>query len=365
MYLMNSDIPVLWFDDTEKEIKILNNRLLPLQLTDMLMDTKDCKSISEGMKNYDRLRTFFSDRVLSLSRDNAKQILESINNTQKLTETERMRLSVKCRGVSVNDNFWVKEDTEEIAFNEVNIRNRHLSDIIFQISMKGTPISISHDLMAIDISGKGIFRKTWLRLDNELYLCKSDRTTDKINTKAEIRVSDMLDEAGADHVKYKAFEKDGEFCCICKCFNDDRHSYIDAEYVKAYIENHGGNFIDYIRNNYAEQFANMVVADYCFCNPDEHINNWGFMVNAETNEIEGLSMLFDYNQAMIAFDMHTENIFDELIYDPTGKTVLESASEWFPYSTLDLSKVSDKRVSDRYEKLLLMKDMENSEHDKY
>lgn len=351
MYLMNGDIPVLWFDNEEKTIVVKNNQMLPLQLVDNLQNTEDCRTIAEGVKNYDKLRTFFADRVLSLSRENAKQILESIGNSQKLTEEERVKLTLKCRAVSVNDNFWVKKDDEEIRFSDINIRHRSLSEVAFAICMKGTPVSISHNLLAADISAKGMFRKTWMRIEDKLFLCKSDQTDKKWNTKAEIEASNLLDEVEADHIPYKEYFKNGEYCCICECFCSDEYSFVDAEYVKAYIENHNGNFLEYIRANFPEQFANMVVADYCLGNPDEHINNWGFLVNNETNTVERLAPLFDYNQSMLIFDLHTESSFDELVYDPTGKTMLDSAIEWLPFASIDFSKVSDSRVADRYNSL--------------
>lgn len=236
-----------------------------------------------------------------------------------------------------------------VTYNDVNIRKRHLLDVSFQVSIKGTPISLVHDILAVDINTKGMFKKTWLRLDGELYLCKSDKTTNKINTKAEIEASNILEEAGySNHIVYKEFEKDDEFCCICKCFTDDDEAFVEAEYIKGYLERKGIKFLNYIYNNFLEDFSDMVVIDYCLGNPDEHINNWGFIVDTETNEIKRLAPVFDNNQALIIFETHKEKEFDELIYDPTNKTTLESVKEYFKYSTIDLSNVSNENVKTRF-----------------
>lgn len=339
------------FDENEMSIVVIDNQKLPLVLRDTVIDTSDCKSIKEGVSNYDKLRQFFADRVLLPSRQNAKQILESIQNSQKLTEKDRMELSLKCRAVSMTDNFWVKEDEEDITFGEVNIRSRKLSDIVFQISMKGTPVSIEHSLLDADISTKGMFRKTWIRLEDGVYLCKSDMTSEKVNTKAEIEVSRLLDEAGYPHVVYDEYLRDGEFCCLCKCFADDKYSFVDAEYVKAYVERKGIKFLDYIHDRFLTKFADMVIIDYCFGNPDEHINNWGFMVDNNTNEVVDLGPIFDNNQAMIIFQTGKEKEFDELIYEPTGSTMLQAALKYIEYASVDLSGVSNLNVRKRYEYL--------------
>lgn len=350
MILMNKDREVLFFDDEDKTIKILNNEMLPYQLIDDLKDSEDIQTIGEGIRNYDKLRSFFADRVLSLSRDNAKQILESIQYTQKLTEEQSFQLSLKCRGVHVNDSYWVKRDDEAVRFDEVNIRNISLHEIVFQVSMKGTPISIQHELDA-DIVTKGMFRKTWVREQDGLYLLKSDRTSNYINTKCEIAASNLLDEANYPHVKYEAVTVDGVFCCKCKCFSDDSTSFIDAEYVKRYCDNHGMDFLEFVKDNYASEFADMAVIDYCLGNPDRHWNNFGFLVDTETNKIKSFGPIFDNNQALIIFETRKEKEFDGLIYPATNEPILETAIRWFPFSTIRLDHVSNENVRGRFRHL--------------
>ncbi len=335
MFLMNGDRPVLWFDNEDKTVKVLDNHYLPFILKDNIKDTDACKTISEGVKNYDLLRTFLSDRVLVLSRENAKAILQSTRNSQKLTEEERVLLALKCKALSVTDNFWVKENTEQTKFDDVNIRKNHLSDL-FQISILGKPVSLEHTVLAPDIDTKGMFAKTWERKPDGLYLFKSDKTTDKVNTKAEILVSDVLDACDFhNHVHYSREIREGVYGCICECMTDDRQSLVDADYVKYYMERHSRNFLDYVNEYHLTGFADMVIADYMIFNPDRHINNWGFMVSNVDNEIKTLAPLYDFNQALIACLTKADKDFDSLIYEPTGKTMLESAIEYLPYATID------------------------------
>lgn len=341
MFLMNGDIKALWFDTEDYLIKVLNNKMLPYQLKDNIKNSEDLTSISEHIRNYDKLRHFFADRVLSLSRENAKNILQSLNENQRLSEEQSYQLSLKCRGLSVSDNFWTKQDEEEIAFADVNIRKQSLNEAIFQVSMKGTPVSLQHSMLAADISLRGMFKKTWVREDGELYLYKSDNTLNYTNTKNEIKVSNMLDKSTINHVRYTAQVKDDVFCCKCKCFVDDDTSFVEAEYIKGWIERNGGNFIDYIKHNFKQDFANMVVCDYLFANPNRHINNWGFLVDSDNNEIKGLAPLFDHNQALIAFDLHKEKEFNELIYGPTNKPMLASIIEWLPSSNVEFTELPE------------------------
>jgi len=351
MYLMNKDIPVLWFDNKEMTLVILNNDMLPFSLRDGIQSSDKMKTLPQAMKNYDKLRSFFASRVLSISRDNAKQILESIGNKQRLTTEECMALSLKCKGVSVCDNFWTKEDDEDICFEQVNIRKKSLSDITFQISIKGSPVSLQHEILSADISTNGMFRKTWRRVDGELWLYKSDRTASFVNTKAELESSKILDLSNVPHISYKKNILDGVFCCKCKCFTSDDISFADAEAVLDYCNNKGQTLVDFIRKKGLEKdFANMVVMDYLLANPDEHINNWGFLVDANTNEIKSIAPLYDNNQSLIAIWFEKENEFDELIYGPTGLTTKESAAIWFQKSDISFSEIPE-IIKNRWEKL--------------
>ena len=355
MILMNKDIPVLWFDTEDKLVQVLNNDMLPYQLKDFIKSSEELTTLSQMINNYDALRHFFADRVLTLSRQNAKQILISIQNTQKLTEEESYKLSLSCRGVSICDSFWVKQDDEDISFSQINVRNTSLSNIVFQISMKGTPITLQRSILAPDITTGGMFSKTWVREPDGLWLYKSDSTLDKINTKMELEVSRVLDNSNINHVQYEAVTKDNVFCCKCKCITSDNISFVDAEYIKDYCAHTDKDFELSIKKNFAVDFANMVVADYIFANPDRHNNNWGFMVDTNTNSIESLSPIFDNNQAGIALVLEKEKEFDELMYPPTNTTILEAIHDWARYSNAEFYNLSEPYLS-RYEKVQRIKE---------
>lgn len=350
MILMNKNIEVLFFDEIDRTIIVLNDVMLPYQLKDNIKNSETIKTIHEYNRNYNVLREFFADRILNLNRDNVKIILESIGVFGKLTLEERYNLSIKCRGRSIADCYWIKNENEDITFDEINIRKMDFKDIGFKISMLGEAVKVQdfNDLIA-DISTDGMYRKTWKQECDGLYLLKSDKTSVYINTHKEIEVSNILDEAGyLNHVKYFAETIDGMYCCKCKCFTSDFEAYVAAEYIKDYINRQGIDFVDFMLQNFKKEFADMIVIDYCVCNTDRHLKNFGFIVEVDSNALKSFAPLFDFNQALINFELHTEAAFDKLIYPPTNKTILETVKEWFKFSSVDLSKVSNKNVQKRF-----------------
>lgn len=331
MFLMLKDKPVVWFDTEDYSVVVLENNLLPPALVGRMK--------GKPLVVYDNLRHFFANRVLSISRHNAKAMLQSIGNSQRLTEEESFRLSLSCRGVSVSDSYWIKGDNEQLKFIDVNIRNNSLSDVVFDITMKGTPVSLQRNLLAADISTQGMFRKCWVREEDGLYLYKSDKTNEYLNTKMELEISEVLDLAGVNSVRYQPATRDGIFCCKSKCFTNDTISFVEAELL---LQDYSELF--------TESFANMVVTDYVIANPDRHNSNWGYLYNTDTAEIFTMAPLFDHNQAGIALLFGKEKEFEELLYPPTGLTIRESVQLWLPKATVDFSKCPEP-YSFRYKSL--------------
>ena len=80
----------------------------------------------------------------------------------------------------------------------------------------------------------------------------------------------------------------------------------------------------------------MVVADYVTVNTDRNVDNWGFLVNNETNDIKGFAPLYDLNQSLVADEFGTD--INDLVYEPTKDTFLNSIRKWAQHSTLDFDK---------------------------
>jgi len=117
--------------------------------------------------------------------------------------------------------------------------------------------------------------------------------------------------------------------------SDDDISFVEAEYVKQWCSHTGQDFLGFVLRTIGDGFSKMVVCDYLFGNTDRHINNWGFLVDVNTNELLGVAPLFDHNQALVAFGMGTD--VDGLVYEPTGKTMFESAKKYYGMSGLEIS----------------------------
>ena len=349
MFLMNGNKPVLEFSLEDMYINVLDNNFLPYELKDFIK-TSNPFDFKKTVKDLETFKDFLSSRVLLLSRENAKVILNAASLPQSLKTEDRIKIVLACKGLSMTDNFWIKEDGECKSFADVNLRNNKLSDASYEIAILGKHISATSEELRPDLSTTGMFPKYWKRNGDSVYLYKTDKMYGKVNSSAEIKASHILKELGTNVVPYKEEIKDGILFSVSKCIATDEYSLISASSVKDWCVHTGKDFLSFIKENFMAPFSNMVVSDYILANTDRHIENWGFMVDNATNKIMSFAPLYDLNQALVADQFGTD--INDLIYEPTGISFLDGIREYISYSTLDFSKVNVETISSQVKERL-------------
>jgi hypothetical protein len=327
-YLMNGDRAVLLFDLDEMYLQVLNNDFLPYALKDFIQTT-DASDLRKSLRDISVLKDF-----------------------QSMKTEDRLKIVFACRGLSMTDNFWIKEENEGLTFAVANLRKHKLSEYSYQVAILGKYISATASELKADLSSLGMFPKYWERREDGVYLLKTGK--EPLTVKAELLSSKILDHVGANHLSYRKEERDGLTFAVSKCMATDRISLVSAQSVLDWCIHTKRDFHSFFDT---EDFANMCVADFCLGNPDRHFENWDFFVGNETNEIIGLAPLYDFNQALI-IDWADKGNLEELIYEPTGLTFEETFRLYAEKATLDFSGITDiplpegarKRI-ERYEEL--------------
>ena len=332
--LMNGDTPVLAFDLDEPYIEVLNNDFLPYALRDYV-ETTGKGSFRKSIHDISVFRDFLASRTLNLSRDNAKAILNIVSLPQTLKTDDRIKIALTCRGLTMTDNFWIREKNEDVSFNQVSLRHTRLSEASYQVAILGKHISATAEELRPDLSTAGMFPKYWARFSDTVVMCKTDKYKGNPNTLAEIECSAILKEAGAYVVRYKKSVMDGMVFSLSRCIANDERALVSASDIRDWCNHKGESFYAFLEKRFKKEFADMAVADYVTANTDRHFENWGFLVDNSTNEISAFSPLFDLNQSLIADQFDSD--IGKLVYEPTGKSFEESAAEYAALSGLDFS----------------------------
>ena len=352
MYLMLENTKILYFNFQDFTVEVIREELLPFYLRSNIKKTTAMKDI---LANVQAVKSYLSSRMLSLSRDNAKKIYAAFQIPQIDTIDNRVNICIKCKGVSIQDSYWVKEDEGTEKWEDINIRKNKLKDIV-DLSLGGYSPTITTSVICPELTTKGLFRKGWVRMGDTLYLLKSDKTKDSVNTRMEILTSEILEcfDHTLESVKYVGDDKnmmDGMgHVSICKNFIGEAYSFVEACEVMDYCRRHDIDFRERCLQRWGAEFASIPVLDYIVVNTDRHTQNYGFMMNNKNGEIEQLAPLFDFNCALVA-DYFAHDARDTLsqMFN-TKETLRELAYQYIGHTNIIFHEDKFVKVAEKNEK---------------
>lgn len=305
--LMNGNEPVLKFDLESGLFEILNETLLPFTLRGKLRKVPEIvegaskyeltQSLIAMNKNNQAITSFFASRLLPLTRENAKKIYSLFSFDQAQDDHTRALISILCRSVSLQDNYWVKADTDTIKWQDVNLRHNSLSETVAQVSLHGTSLTLRGEEHTPELNGQGAYAKAWKREPNGLFLYKLGSNGSDIESKIEVTVSKILDKCNIPHVHYYEASSQGRYACKCKCMTTDNLSILSGMDFRAYCSVNGKDSEREILALDKENIYKMWIADYLISNRDRHSMNWGLFYNPNNMELLGCHPLFDHNNA--------------------------------------------------------------------
>lgn len=283
-YLKAQDKMVCSITDKGR-VQIFIPELIPFDL--YIEETEDFDMLLNNVLNF---YWWCGNRVLSLDRVHAKNILNAVGVSQAKTDAERAKISLALNCVSLKDFYWVTEEPED-KWDSHNLFRRHLKDII-DISLLGKNLTVTNtELVCNDISTDGVAPKAWGREEAVFYLYK---TGVAVQVQNEVAASKALNELGFKVLKYELSSYQGVQVSKCLCFTNENTGFVTAGNYNMNYDLH-----ELINGEYGEAFWTMILCDYLVGNSDRHQDNWGFMYNQD-RKITGLCPIFDFDHAFEA-----------------------------------------------------------------
>lgn len=293
--LKQFDKPLLKFsattDTSEPEIQILwidegNRSLLPLDLA----------LTPEGLSRWLRRRTIPKNRayvhnLLAKCGLNLNRPLSIINI---------------CKGLSLNDCYWVVQEDNDDVFEKINLYDNPFSNVLAELAFTGYGSSLRSSLFSSpEFTTNGMLRKCWRRIGGKVYLYKGG-TEGASNTGfepySEFYAAQIAAAMGVRAIPYGLSRWKGVLCSTCELFTSKEYSYIPVGHlvtkggmdaVKAYYEGLGAEFMAALHE--------MLVFDAVICNVDRHFGNFGVMVDNRTNAVVSPAPLFDHGNSLFNF----------------------------------------------------------------
>lgn len=306
MLIMHENTPVLAVNFDEIVYDILCKDKLPFTLGCKLRRVPTFEEIKTKYdltqsqiaidKNKEAIIDWLGNRTLSLSRKNAKWIYNLLRIEQLHSNTEKAKIAIICRAVSVLDNYWLKLEGDKATWENINVRRNSLNETIAQVALHGKSVTLQGSLCSPELTTNGAYAKAWRRHGNELWLYKLGNNGNT-ESRIEVMCSNLLDKMNVHHCHYEEGEDDGKYVCMCPSMTTDKISILSGMDFSSYCNMRGVNPDTEMLRIDAEGIYKMWIVDYLLCNRDRHGQNWGFWYNPNNMKILCCHPLFDHNNA--------------------------------------------------------------------
>ena len=285
MVLRHRDRELLRFEWVEPQgVRVVSvneaeRRFLPLEM--------------HGIANDETLWTWLTRRTVPRNRRNIEELMARIG----LSSRNVKGIIELCRGLSLNDVYWVVPDGCEDSWKDFNLYENDFSNAIAQMAFSGVgPDFREQWTSSPEFTTNGMLAKCWRRIDGNVLLYKSG-TEGASNTGfepySEFYASQIAEAMGLGHVAYGLSRFKGRLCSTCPLFTSDRYGYVPA-----------GRVVSRDEALADPRFADIFFFDAVIFNTDRHMGNFGYLVDNDTNEIVGAAPIFDngYGLFSLALD---------------------------------------------------------------
>ena len=216
-----------------------------------------------------------------------------------------------CKGLSLNDSYWVVPQGFEGSFSTYNLYENRFYEVLSLIAYTGAGKSNEPFTTSPEFTTHGMLRKAWHFIPNEgIYLFKGG-TEGFANAGrepySEFYASQIASRMGLHHVDYDLVKWKGILASKCKLFTD-----IDTAYIPiGQVVTHGGikpclDFYSAISNDALDELKSMLVFDALIYNEDRHFGNFGVLMDSKTSRVTGAAPIFDNGVSLFNYAMPDE-----------------------------------------------------------
>ena len=296
------------------EIRLYNQTLVTFSLYENGLEglTASLKDVNDSLKHLfpvdlaltnEGVVKWLRNRVIPKNRAFVDQILKtlglSINDTKGIIDV--------CKGLSLNDSYWVVPQGFTGTFEQYNLYENRFSEVLALVAYTGAGGSDKAFSTSPELTTGGMLPKAWRFLENDgIYLYKGG-TEGAANTGkepySEYYASQIAKAMGLHAVFYDLEKWKGILASKCKLFTDIDTSFIPVHKV---ADDNIRACLDYyktISEEAYEDLCSMLVFDAVIYNEDRHFGNFGLLRDNHTGRILGPAPIFDNGLSLFNFAM--------------------------------------------------------------
>ena len=265
-----------------------------------------------------------------------------------------------CKGLSLNDSFWVTDETDDSVFDKVNLYENNFSQVLAWVAFTGYGSSARSSFASSpEFTTNGMLPKCWRRVSKKVYLYKgatsgaSNTGNEPYSEKYAYLIAESI---GVNAIPYRISKWKGNLCSVCELFTSKDVSYVPVGRI---VTSGGMNavrkYYESLGPEYVSALNEMLAFDAIICNTDRHFGNFGLLVDSHTNEILAPAPLFDHGNSLFSL-AGEENWQSEEVLDTYISTLLPCVYEDYideikPYLDEDLKKKIRRLLNFEFENL--------------
>lgn len=240
-----------------------------------------------------------------------RKFVEQILATADLSVGDTFGILDVCKGLSVNDSFWIVQEGDVQTYEEANLYENQLDETLALVAYTGYSSTQKHKLkLSSEWTTDGQFPKAWRRMDDQLYLFKGGSEgfgNAGLEPYSEFLAFQLAEAMGVNAVSYHLEMWKDKLASVCPLMNDKDTAFVP--FWMAAGESHFPKTLAVAgeaTEDIFEDFRTMVVFDALICNIDRHANNYGVFRENRTGRVIGFAPLFDHNFSLFCRDLEMD-----------------------------------------------------------
>lgn len=235
-----------------------------------------------------------------------RAFVDEILRTLGLSHNDTKGIIDVCKGLSLNDSYWIVPEGFEGKFSQYNLYENRFSEILALVAYTGAGGSRQAFTTSPELTTGGMLPKAWRYAENDgIYLYKGG-TSGASNTGrepyCEYYASQIAETMHLNAVHYDLENWKGITASKCALFTD-----IDTAYIPVgRIVRSGGiaaclEYYDRQGEEFSQQIRSMLVFDALIYNEDRHFGNFGLLRDNHSGKIIAPAPVFDNGLSLFCY----------------------------------------------------------------
>lgn len=293
---------------------------------------------------YGDLDTFIQNRRAPKHRENIEKLLQ-----QSGCNTLSGFLNIS-HALSLIDTFWVKDEHSNLDWEAVSLFTHPFNEVIAKTAFEGGLHGQQLSTTSPEYGTDGSFAKCWIRENEIIKMLKrgsSGASNAGLEPYSEFYASQLVSKFTSNFVNYDLRTQDNRLCSVCDIFTSEDYGFIPY----AAVDRGNTSVMQVLRNmkdlGFVNEVKTMFVIDALIMNANRHKNNFGFIIDNKTLEIQAMAPLFDHNLALMPYAIDADELtFGSEYYREHG---LRLGDEWVKAAAMCLTSKTRKLLIDLHD----------------